>query len=174
MRWLLAPVAALHNFEEWLTFPAYGEVGRNLASRVNVRVPELPWEAIQLGLIIVTVAPAIVVVWASTGRERPLKDFLVLIVAGIFLTNVFVPHVPAAVLAGGYSPGVATAVAVNLPFCVLLFRAAFRAGVLPHRAVLAAGALGVVSLPFIVTGVLALSRVIVGTGAQLSPPHHLP
>jgi hypothetical protein len=164
LRWLLALVAALHNFEEWLTFPIFGEVGGRFASRLDVRVTELPWEAIQLGLLIVTLAPALVVLWASTGRERWVKNFLVLMVAGIFLANVFAPHVPAALLAGGYSPGVATAVAVNLPFCILLFRAAIKERVLPRNAVFLAGGLGAFSLPLIVTGVLALSGAVISPG----------
>lgn len=165
LRWLLVPVAALHNFEEWLTFPIFGEVGGSLAARFNVRVAQLPWEAVQLGLIIVTIAPALVVLGASTGRGSRLKDFLVLLVAGIFLANVFVPHIPAAILAGGYSPGVATAVAINLPFCILLFRAAIRERVLSPGVATLAGGLGALSLPFIVTGVLALSAAI-ASGAR--------
>lgn len=162
LRWMLAPVAALHNFEEWLTFPTFGDVGGRVASRLNLEVTRLPWEAVQLGLIIVTIAPALIVVWASTGRESRAKDFLVLMVAGIFLANVFAPHIPAAILAGGYSPGVITATAVNLPFCLWLFRAAIRERVLPPRAAIAAGCLGAVLLPFIVTGVLAMSGSLLG------------
>jgi hypothetical protein len=164
LRWVLAPVAALHNFEEWLTIPTYGEIGGSVAARFNVRVTALPWEAIQLGLIIVTIAPALIVLWASTGRENRAKDFLVLLVAGIFLANVFLPRIPAAIMAGGYAPGVATAVAINLPFCLLLFRAAIMERVLPPKIAALAGALGALSLPFIVTGVLALSGAITSVG----------
>lgn len=169
LRWLLAPVAALHNFEEWLTFPNSREAGGRFASSLDVRVTQLSWEAVQLGLIIVTIAPTVVVLWASTGRESRLKNFMVLLVAGVFLANVFVPHVPAAILASGYSPGVATAVAINLPFCILLFCAAIREQVLPRNAALLAGALGALSLPLIVTGVLALSDVVMGVGPWQGP-----
>lgn len=38
------------------------------------------------------------------------------------LVNVVVPHVPAALFAGGYAPGVVTAVLVSLPVSLLYLR----------------------------------------------------
>ena len=55
--------------------------------------------------------------WSATGRETRLKTGSQTLVAWILLLNVLAPHVPAAIWLGGYAPGVATAVLVNLPLC---------------------------------------------------------
>jgi hypothetical protein len=161
----LVPVIAVHNFEEWLTIPAFGDaparIAVNMAARVNLHVEPPTWDAVQLGLLLVTLIPAAIVVWASLGRDSTAKNVAVLWLAGIFLANVVAPHVPAAVLTGGYAPGLVSAVAINLPFCLLLFRAAIRERVLPAKTAILAGALGALSLPFAIIGALALSRLLV-------------
>lgn len=162
LRWLLAPVIAAHNFEEWLTFPIFGETAASTAARFGVHFEAPPWKAVQLALLLVTLGPALVVLCASTGRTRLWKDFAVLWVAGIFLANVFMPHVPAAILAGGYAPGVVTAVAINLPFCIVLFHSAIAAHAVSGPQAMLAAALGAVTLPFALFGVLGFSKVIVG------------
>lgn len=135
LRWAFAGVVALHNFEEWLTFPTYGEVAVATARRLGMTLVEPPWPFLQAALIGVTLLPAAAVVLAAMRPNTAWRESLVAFFVSIFLANVFVPHVPAAVLAGGYAPGVVTAVAVNLPFGILYFRAASREGVLTHRAV---------------------------------------
>lgn len=158
LRWLLIPVIAIHNFEEWLTFPSYGEVAGAMAARFGVS-PEMPsWEAMQLALIIVTLVPALIVVWASVGRQHQWKDFAVCGLAGIFFANVFMPHIPAAIGAHGYSPGLITAVAINLPFCLLLWRSAIGQDILSARQVLIAAFVGAALLLPSLVGVLALSK----------------
>lgn len=147
LRWLLVPMTAAHNFEEWLTFPRDGPIS---------------WPALQLGLFLVTIIPAMVVIWAASGRPRWWKDFAVLVVASIYLANVFLPHVPAAIVAKGYAPGVITAVAVNLPFVLFLLWTAAREAVLPVKGVVLAAVTGFVALPPSLFAVIALSRQVTG------------
>jgi hypothetical protein len=160
LRWALIPVVAAHNFEEWLTFPIYGETMQVLATRAGIKFDAPPWERLQFALIVVTILPALVTVWASTGRQHWLKDFAVCSVASILLANVFIPHVPAAIAAGGYAPGLVTAVAINLPFVLLLLRAAVREQILPKRLVWRAVAVGAITLPLGVVGALTMSNVL--------------
>ncbi len=162
LRWALIPVIVAHNFEEWLTFPHYGNTAHALASRAGIKFDAPSWETVQLALILVTVVPTLIVVWASTGRQQWWKDFAVCAVASVFLANVFVPHLPAAFAAGGYAPGLVTAVAINLPFVLLLLTTAARERVLPMKLVRRAVVVGAITLPVSIFTTLALSSVLVG------------
>ena len=160
LRWLLIPVIAAHNFEEWLTFPRYGEEAGAMATRFGVSLEMPSWDAMQLALIVVTLVPTLIVVWASIGRQYQWKDFAVCGLAGIFFANVFIPHIPAAIVAHGYSPGLITAVAINLPFCLFLWRSAIGQGILSVRQVLISAFVGAALLPLSLVGVLTLSKVL--------------
>lgn len=160
LRWLMIPVVAAHNFEEWLTIPTFQAAA--VAQRFGAPFHAPSWQAMQLGLLLVTLAPAGIVVWASVGKQRWWKDAAVCWVGGVFLANVFLPHIPAAFLAGGYSPGVLTAVLVNLPFFPTLFRQAVRQGALTSTQIWIAAALGAISLPLCIIGALSLSNALLG------------
>ena len=148
LRWALIPIVAAHNFEEWLTFPIYGG-------------PDAPWPVVQLALLLVTIVPVLVVVWAASGRETQNKHLAVLWVAGIFAANAFLPHVPAAFIARGYSPGLITAIAINLPFAFFLYRAALREGMATARSAALTLVLSALTIPIGVFAALGLSSVII-------------
>jgi hypothetical protein len=74
-------------------------------------------------------------------------------VQALLLVNVFVPHIPAAVALGGYAPGLATAVAINLPYSVYFLRRSVRDGALSRGQVVLAVALAV---PALVAGLATL------------------
>lgn len=161
LRWLLVPVVAAHNFEEWLTFETYQNA--SVAERLGVHSEAPSWPAMQLGLLLVTLAPAGIVASAALGKQWWWKDAAVCWVGGIFLANVFLPHIPAAIMVGGYSPGVLTAALINLPFFPFLFRQAVLEGRLTTRQVLFAALLGAISLPLCIISVLALSNALLGS-----------
>lgn len=140
---------ALHNLEEWLTFPRFGEVTSDLLRRAGVSVAAPPWSATQTALGFATVGPLLVVAIATTRRSA-VWTWLLLLVQMQMGVNVLLPHVPAAIAVGGYSPGVLTAVVVNLPFTVLFVRRMLAEGEATRRGVAWAGAVAVVSLPLVV------------------------
>lgn len=146
LRWLLIPVIALHNFEEWLTFPIYGGPGGRISANLGIERPEMAWPVVQMGLILVTVLPALVIGFAARWGTG-LGDWIICTTGCIFLANVFLPHIPAAILARGYSPGLITAVAVNLPFVLLLLKAVVGEGRLTRGQTLVAVAAGTLMLP---------------------------
>lgn len=146
MRWALIPVVAAHNFEEWLTFPLFGNVSQTVAARLGLSFEPPSWAATQIALVLVTVLPAVVVVWASFGRQGLIKDMVVCGIAGIFFANIFLPHLPLSIAIGGYSPGIVTAIVINLPFCLLLWRSAVRENILSLRHIVIAGCLGLIAL----------------------------
>jgi hypothetical protein len=142
---LLAVVIALHNVEEAVTAGAYlPRVGEYVARVPALRDAGLPPSLPQLytALLIVTLAPAILIGWATTGRESIAKREVVAVVAAALLWNVFLPHLSAMVFLRGYAPGGLTALAVNLPFCLYFFRRSSREGILTRRQLTLAMILG--------------------------------
>ena len=162
LSWLLIPAIALHNFEEWLTLPQYGDVGVILAQRLGVSVAAPSGSVFAVALTLVTIVPAILVVAGSTGTPSRKKTWLVCFVASVYLANVFLPHVPAALFAGSYVPGVATALMINLPLCVLLLRQAKRERNLSAREIGVVIGLATFSLPIFIAATLWISGLLVG------------
>lgn len=111
---LLLALAA-HNLEEAIAYAAMRDrIGETLAQH------GLRWwfpapEQFETALVALTLAAAVAVGWAIRGPSSPGKLALLRGIAVILLVNILAPHVPAAVLLGGYAPGVATALLVNLP-----------------------------------------------------------
>jgi hypothetical protein len=125
VQWLAFAFLALHNLEEALTmrlyFPRIDELLREHAPAALA--PAMPTLAqFYAALAGATLLPLLLVVVATTGRPSKLKFYLVGLVQAQVLLNVFVPHIPAAFALGGYAPGLATAVLINLPFSVYFFR----------------------------------------------------
>ena len=126
MQRTLALVIAFHNAEEGITAGEYLPRAREIIERVpalrerGLLPPSLP--RLYLALIIVTVVPALVIGWATTGRDSGVKREVVAVIAAALLWNVFLPHVSAMIVLRGYAPGGITALVVNLPFCLYLFR----------------------------------------------------
>jgi hypothetical protein len=93
-------------------------------------------------LVIVTLVPALLIAWASTGRDTVSKREVVAVIAAALLWNVFLPHLSAMVVFRGYAPGGLTALAINLPFCVYFFRRSLRERILTARQMTLAMILG--------------------------------
>lgn len=142
---LLAVVIALHNAEEAVTANAYlSRVGELVARVPALRGSGLPPSLRQLyaALVIVTLVPALLIAWASTGRDSVSKREVAAVIAAALLWNVFIPHLSAMVVFRGYAPGGLTALAINLPFCVYFFRRSSREKILTARQIALAMILG--------------------------------
>ncbi|HEV2881400.1 MAG TPA: HXXEE domain-containing protein [Pyrinomonadaceae bacterium] len=129
VQWLAFAFLALHNLEEALTMHLYfpriaGLLRKHALAHL---APAIPTPAqFYAALAGATLFPLILVVVATTGRPSKIKFYLVALVQAQVLLNVFVPHLPAAFVFGGYAPGLLTAVLVNLPFSVYFFRRSLR------------------------------------------------
>jgi hypothetical protein len=142
---LLAVVVALHNAEEAVTAATYlTRVGELVESVPALRDSGLPPSLHQLytGLVIVTLVPALLIVWATTGGDSVSKREVVSVIATALLWNVFLPHLSAMVIFRGYAPGGLTALAINLPFCIYFFRRSLRERILTPRQIVLAMILG--------------------------------
>ena len=114
----LIAALALHDLEEGLAYALlHGQVETMLdAYHVSWWRPEPAVFA--LLLTAVTLAVGLLAAWAATGAATSAKVFTLRAVAAVLLVNVPLPHLLAAWTFGGYAPGVATAVLVNLPVSI--------------------------------------------------------
>ncbi|HEY0650569.1 HXXEE domain-containing protein [Phenylobacterium sp.] len=113
---LLAGALMLHDLEEAVGYPLVRPAVLGLWPSAP------PAEAFWTSLAVVTVVGVALALWAGSGRPSGGKALALRAIAWVLLVNVLVPHVPAAFTLGGYAPGVVTAVAVNLPVCLLALR----------------------------------------------------
>jgi hypothetical protein len=140
LQWLVAAFALLHNLEEALMMPRYAPLVRERLSGIVpgallAATGHLSW--FYGALLAVTIGPALVVLIAVTRPRMRATVYAVMFVQSLFLVNVIVPHVPAALLLGGYAPGVVTAVGLELPFSVYFLRRSVLEGVVSSRGALA-------------------------------------
>ncbi|MCR9260026.1 MAG: HXXEE domain-containing protein [Pseudomonadaceae bacterium] len=151
----LLPAITAHNIEEWIAIPYFrGELDPESSFAAQ------PWHVIELSLLLVTVVPVAIVIWASTGKQRRSKDWTICWIATIFLTNVFAPHIPSSIYTWGYTPGVATALIVLLPICASILRIGWREHRLTMSQYSSALILGVVSLPLAIATTFGIARVL--------------
>jgi len=123
--WLLPFVLVLHNLEEGFFFPRY-------VPRVLARLPPSVQEWIgpvglrEMGaaLALTTLIPLGFSFWATVRPTSRTALWLVLAMWATLLLNAAWHVTAALVLFQGYAPGVATAVALNLPLSVLVLRRA--------------------------------------------------
>lgn len=125
--WLVPLLLTLHNLEEAVFMKGF--LGR-FADKLPV-LPAVTYGQFLLALSLVTLAPY---AFAASGPlERRSRAFLLVLgTQMVVLVNV-VAHLAMAVWARGYAPGLATALLVNLPFSVFLFRRALRASWIKPR-----------------------------------------
>ena len=120
MQRLFPVVVALHNGEEAFFMPKWVSAHRG-------QLPLHPRAgAILLGLLLVTLAAFAVTNLSVQNGEQSVWAYLLFGSAAAMLMNVFVPHIPATLFFHQYTPGVLTAVLINLPFMSVLMIQAVR------------------------------------------------
>jgi hypothetical protein len=115
---LLIFAVLLHNAEEGIAYSSSRSEATQLA--------RLVWPAIDLPtviefqavLLLLTAAVGAGLAWAANTQRELQAWWALKLTASVLLTNVIIPHVPAAIALGGYAPGVITAVALNLPLSI--------------------------------------------------------
>ena len=99
----------LHNAEEAIAYPMFvAKQSGNLKWAIEPSI----FAAALIGL---TIAAWIVTYLSWRNGPRSLAAHVIFGYAAAMLVNVFAPHVPLAIWFRGYTPGLFTAVAVNLP-----------------------------------------------------------
>jgi hypothetical protein len=115
LQWLFPIAVALHNAEEAIWMPAW-DVGR--LEDVVGRPPGAT--EIRAALVVLTVAAFAVTYLSARRGPETIWAYLTFGYISAMLANVFVPHVPVAILLRGYAPGAVTAVLINLPVMSIL------------------------------------------------------
>ena len=156
----LAAAIALHNLEEWLTFERFGEPVAALLARWGVTVAFPPWSMMEVALAGATLVPIALIWIAGRGPLLWWKDAILAGVATVFLVNVLVPHLLAAIALGGYAPGILTALTLNLPLCSLMIHHVARRGLLSPARLRLAMAVGALMLPLATGTMLAVAAML--------------
>ena len=122
---LIAVTLAIHDGEEYFAFPLFlHSLGPQLSGWLPAPALQHSMANLHLALILATVLPSIFIVWAILSPRQWLL-IAALLVEAVLLVNAFA-HLTAAVFRGGYVPGLITAVLINLPFGLYVFRRAAR------------------------------------------------
>jgi hypothetical protein len=120
MQWLFPIAVTLHNSEEAICMPKW-------AAAHSAQLPAHPGETrIWFGLLLLTLAAFSVTYLSARKGKRSVWAYLLFGYAAAMLVNVFVPHIPATLVFGEYTPGVVTAVLINLPVMSVLLCQAVR------------------------------------------------
>jgi hypothetical protein len=111
--WGVPAAVLIHNIEEALTLPRYAPTVLALVPEsIRPSIPSLDY--MYVALVVVTAIPVGLAFVVRRGASIIWATYGLLLVAAVMLVNV-VWHLSAATLLRGYSPGVVTAVAINLP-----------------------------------------------------------
>ena len=123
--WLVPVLLALHNAEEALFFPRYLPfvISRLPGGWQSLAAP-LTTGQVWAALAVVTAGAFAVAWWAVRRPASPAARWTLLLVQTMMLLNALWHVLTAAVLFGGYAPGLVTGVLVNLPFSIYLLRRA--------------------------------------------------
>ena len=134
---ILPLVFAAHNAEEALTIAAFLPAARERLHPVAPGwVDQITPARFVAALIFVTLLGVAAGLWALARPRSRVALWALLLLQGVLLLNV-ISHLAAAVALRGYSPGLATALLLNLPLSLYVFRTAVGREWLPRAALIA-------------------------------------
>jgi hypothetical protein len=120
MQWLFPVAVTLHNGEEALFMPSWD---LNHKSQLPLHPSAA---AIWAALLVLTAAAYVITALSAKRGPQSTPAYLLFGSITAMLLNVFLPHIPAAIVFKGYAPGVITAVLINLPLMSILLFLALR------------------------------------------------
>lgn len=118
LQWLFPIAVTLHSLEEAIYMPPWLPTqGRQLPAHPGA-------EKIWFGLLFLTLAAFAVTYLSAQQGKQSTSAYLLFGYITAMLLNVLLPHIPATLVFREYTPGVVTAVLINLPvMSILLFKA---------------------------------------------------
>ena len=116
------------------------EYNRGLPAAVRDLLPQVTYPQFFTAVSIVTLIPFLLMAIPEHRSRHGRRTLALLVFQMVMLLNACA-HVASAATASGYTPGLATAIGINFPFSVLLFREAVRSEWLTTKT------LGVLVLP---------------------------
>lgn len=134
--WLVPILFALHNLEEGALMRRYLPAAHAvMPERLKKIVGVCSWRQFVALLVFITAVAFLIAMSGDLAAPDSAAGYALLAIQATMLVNV-VSHVGAAVVLGGYSPGLVTAVLVNLPFSLWLFTVAWSGHWYAHAALL--------------------------------------
>jgi len=119
--WLIPILFALHNVEEALFMkPTLAAAKNGLPRFMRILLPPVSYEQFMISLIVVTIAAFLFAAFGRLDRPHGPGVYLLVGLQVVLFLNAFA-HLVSAVMLDGYSAGLGTALAVNLPFSLLIF-----------------------------------------------------
>jgi Protein of unknown function with HXXEE motif len=157
--WLVPVLLTIHNLEEAVAMPAFIEK-RNASVPGSLRdiVPPVTYKQFLIALAIITVIPYLV---ALLWLGRRWAVYLLVGFQVVMLINVFA-HTLMAIFLRGYTPGLVTALLINLPFSLYLLRRAVIEKWMSKRAVALMFPVGLLAHGPVLLGLMLLSGLIAG------------
>ncbi len=113
--WLVPFFFAFHNVEE---VPFMAKWTEKLDSPMH---PKVTTRQFAIAVILLTLGSIIITYLGTRSPENHLGIMLILAIQAILFVNAFVPHIVMTVKMKMYSPGLVTAVFINIPFTIILF-----------------------------------------------------
>jgi hypothetical protein len=133
--WLIPIALAVHNAEEAIMFPAYLPVVRaRLPASIQPFIADVQPDGLRVALVWATVIPLAVLLWVTLRPESLGARWCALVVQAVVAVNVVSHLVVAVVILHGYSPGLVSALLINAPISMYLFRRSARENWLPAAA----------------------------------------
>jgi hypothetical protein len=158
--WLVPIFLTIHNLEEAVVMPAFIE-RRNASVPGAMReiIPPVTYKQFLIALAIITVIPYLVaLLWLRRGWAA----YLLVGLQVVMLINVCA-HTLMALFLRGYAPGLATALAINLPFSLYLLKRAVEEKWMSKKAVAWMFPIGLLIHGPVLAGLMLLSGVIAGS-----------
>jgi hypothetical protein len=156
--WLVPALLALHNAEEAVMFPRYLPLVRERAPDwARPFVTAVTYEQMLIALAVVTIGPLGIAIWAVARPRSAVAVWSVLLIQAVVLLNAAAHVCSSLVILRGYSPGLATALVVNLPFSLYLLRRAARERWTTRQGLLALAPAALVVHGPLLLGVIALA-----------------
>jgi uncharacterized protein with HXXEE motif len=121
LQWLFPLVVTLHNTEEAIWLPAWSQQASTW------HVPVGPGE-FRFAALVLTLLAFLVTYLSVRMGQQTVWAYLATGYMAAMIANVFLPHMAASVAMRSYTPGLVTAVLLNLPVLFLLLRQALREG----------------------------------------------
>ncbi len=146
LQWLFPVAVCLHNSEEAIWFPAWW-------LRHSAELPTHPAPGVaRCALVVLTVAAFGVTYLSAHKGKESVWAYLMFGYIIAMLANVLIPHIPASLVFRSYTPGVVTAVLVNLPVMGFLSVRAVREGWVSGQKAVVFG----VTVPLAIAGMIAI------------------
>ncbi len=115
LQWLFPIAVTLHNGEEAIWMPGWAT---DHAAQLPVHPPSTI--SLRLALLILNIAAYVLTYMSWRAGPKTIWARLVFVYILVMLANVVVPHLPAAFWFHSYTPGIVTAVLINLPAMIYL------------------------------------------------------